>query len=261
MPAGAKGKNVYQGSLVVQQALAVKSGGVDHAGGEPSSSSRSDIVTGGIGDAPTMGEDLPVVEWEKDDDAAPPTLPPPTPSPSKRRFSALSSEGADSSSASTIPGPSSAGISGISPVSRSTASSSSKRGRITGAIAISSLRQEVSDIKGLLRMDIELTKSNAEAREERKRLERESLEERERLERERLEHEKDPMLDAICRMEEVDTDLPPDDQAILADLFNNRDSAKTYLTFKSDPVRKAWINFKVAQARSSTSGRKLAESG
>jgi len=185
---------VYQGSLAVQQAPAVKSGGVGHAGGESSSTSQMDIVTGEIGDAPTTSEDPPAEGWEKDDnDDPPPTLPPPTPSPLKRRFSALVSESADSSTPSAIPGSSSAGISGISPVSRSAASSSSKRGRMTGAIAISSLGHELSDIKGLLRMDLEMTKSNAEAREERKRLECEQLEcnrlERNRLEQEQLERE------------------------------------------------------------------------
>ena len=266
---------MYQGSLAVQQASAVKSGGVGHAGGELSSTSQMDIVTGEIGDAPTTSEDPPAEGWEKDDnDDPPPTLPPPTPSPSKRRFSALVSESADSSTPSAIPGSSSAGISGISPVSRSAASSSSKRGRMTGAIAISSLGHELSDIKGLLCMDLEMTKSNAEAREERKRLEREQLErnrlERNRLEQERLEHEqleqerlerehreqvldhqKDPVLGAIDRMQEMETDLSADHQAILADLFNKEhDSTKVYLALKTDPLRKAWIKRRLTQAGS-----------
>ena len=228
---------------------------------------------------------------------------------------------------------------GISPISRSPISSSSsraKRERMTSAIAISSLGRELSDIKDLLRKDLQLTKTNAEAREERKRLKNERLEhkrlecehlereplelkrleclkrehlEHERLECERLEHEhlecegwleherverKDlerecleferlecerlklerlecerlelerlehghleqqkgnrQKTDAIYQMQEVDSDLPPEHQAILADLFNKEhNSAKTYLALKSDPVRKAWIKRKLTQAGS-----------
>ena len=50
----------------IQQTLAVKSGGVDHAGGEPSSALRLDTVTGESGDAPTT-EDPPAGVWEKDE--------------------------------------------------------------------------------------------------------------------------------------------------------------------------------------------------
>ena len=46
-------------------------------------------------------------------------------------------------------------------------------------------------------MDLEMTKTNAEAREERKRLNCECLEVRERLERSVLDHQKNPALDAI----------------------------------------------------------------
>ncbi len=241
---------------------------------------------------------------------------------------------------------------GILPISRSPISSSSSRAKQVGC--------ELSDIKDLLRMDLQLTKTNAEAQEERKRLKNERLErkrleclecehlereplelkrleclkrerleherlecerlehehleregwleherlgreswleherlERERLERKDLEHEclelerlecerlklerlecerlelerlecehleqqkgnrqktEDPMLDAIYQMQEVDSDLPPEHQAILADLFNKEhNSAKTYLALKSDPVRKAWIKHKLTQAGS-----------
>ena len=134
---------------------------------------------------------------------------------------------------------------------------------MTGAIAISSLGHELSDIKGLLRLDIEQTRLNAEAREERKRQERKHLEERERLEHERreererlaqvmlLDREKDPMLIAINRVQEMETDLSPDEIAILAELFNKEhNSAKIYLALKADPVRKAWIKRKLAQSGS-----------
>ncbi len=58
---------------------------------------------------------------------------------------------------------------------------------MTGAIAISSLRHELSDIKYLLCMDLELTKTNTEAQEGQKCPESERLE-RKHMERD-LEHE------------------------------------------------------------------------
>lgn len=66
------------------------------------------------------------------------------------------------------------------------------------------------------------------------------------LENERLERE---CLDAIHRMQEVDFDLSPDDQATLVELFKkDHNSANTYLVIKSDPVRKAWIKRKLTKA-------------
>jgi hypothetical protein len=243
MLSGAKGRNVYQGSsLAVQQALAINPGDV----GEPSGEAQV-----GDTDATTMmSRNLP----DDDEDIyGPSTPPPPTPSPSKRRFSAL--ESAESSSQSAIPGSSSA-PSGITATSRSGNSTlSAKRGRMTGAIAISSLGHELSDIKDILRKDLELTKTSTEAREERKRQE---IQEKEQLEQKRLEREhqererpmeQDPMLRAIILMQDVDSDLSPEDQVTLAELFSKElDSAKTYLALRSDPVRKAWIKRKLAQA-------------
>ena len=238
---------MYQGSLAVQQVPAVRSGVVDHA---ELSGSTSQMIG-----EPITSEDPPAQGWENaDDNIALPTLPPPTPSPSKQRFSTLASESIDSSSQSAIPSPSTA-ITGGSPTSRSAVSSSSgraKRGRMTGAIAISSLGHELSDIKGLLRMEIESTKSNLDAREERKRWEMERSEHNHPRQIQNQPMPMDPMLNAIEHMQELDSDLSPDDQATLADLFNeDTGSAKTYLALKTDPVRKAWIQRKLKQMRTS----------
>ena len=104
-------------------------------------------------------------------------------------------------------------------------------------------------------MEIESTKSNLEAREERKRLE---MERSEHNHPRQIQNQMpdpmpmDPMLNAIDRMQELDSDLSPDDQATLADLFNeDTGSAKTYLALKTDPVRKAWIQRKLKQTRTS----------
>ena len=113
-------------------------------------------------------------------------------------------------------------------------------------------------------MDLEVTKTNAEEQKrrqendrmdrnrEREQLERKRLEkEHERLERERAKEQQDLKWDAICRMQVVDSDLSPDDQVTLVDLFNQEhDSTRTYLALKSDTVRKTWIKRKLAQAES-----------
>ena len=99
-------------------------------------------------------------------------------------------------------------------------------------------------------MDLEVTKTNAEEWKwckendrmdhncERKQLEREHLEkEHEHLEHERAKEQQDPKWDAICHMQVVDSDLSPDNQVTLVDLFNKEhDSARTYLALKSDAV-------------------------
>ena len=244
MPSGAKGKHVYQGSIAIQRAMAIKSGAVAHA--DPGGSR--------VGDAPVTSEDLSIEGWPDDDDQqVPPTLPPPTPSPAKRRFSTIAPESVDISTHSRISGPST----GISAHSRSAPSASSgsasKRGRMTGAIAISSLGNELSDLKGLLRMDIESTRSTVDAREERKRWE---IERQDRLEQERSKQTvqqtpEDAPFAAIQRMQEVDSDLLPDDQATLADFFTEDVvSAKTYLVLTTEAVRKAWIQRKLRQLHS-----------
>jgi hypothetical protein len=280
MPSGAKGRYAYQGSLAVPT---IKSRDVGHTGGEPSGGEpsgtlQSDIVTGEIGDAITSGNPS---SDNGDDIYGPPTSPPPTPSPSKRRFSAL--ESVDSSSQSIE---ASGSLSAPSGMSARSAPLSAKRGKMTGAVALSTIGHQMSHLNDLLFQEMELNRTQAKGRDdwrrqeaeqrrqeaeqrrkehleraderlkredlERERLERERLE-RERLERERLERasehpmgEQDPMLRALIHMQDVDADLSPEDQATLAELFNkDHDSAKTYLALKG-PVRKAWIKLKLA---------------
>ena len=292
MPSGAKGKNVYQGSLATQQSPS------RDAGRRGESSGLSQLDAAGSVSMTGIRSGMPPTDDEYEDiyGDAQATLPPPTPSPSKRRFSALesvdSSQTPQSVSAVTAPG-------GNTPTSRST--TSAKRGRMTSAIAVSSLGHELSDIKDILRQDIEMTKGSIDVREERKRqekqdrldqerinrerrelerqqrererlererLERERLErehlERERLERERLEQERlerervgremkmpNPKVDAILCMQELHSDLSPDDQVTLVDLFNNEPGrAETYLALLTDDVRNTWISRRLAEAAS-----------
>jgi len=143
----------------------------------------------------------------------------PPPSTRKRRFSELEYD--DSSSQCAIPSSSSAGS---SPTSHSTVSSIVDRGSITAALSF--LRHEVSRIEDLLRQ-----KSD-------------------RLAREQLV-QRDPWLEAIHRMQEVDSDLPIDDQVTLVNLFmKGLIDAEMYLSIKSDPVRKEWVKLELEKAGS-----------
>ena len=102
MPSSVKGKNVYQGSVAVQQAA---SRDVGHDG-ESSGLSQANIAGSVIGefeDGTITSRNPPS---DNDNDLyGPPSLPPPTPSPSKQPFSALesveSSQGQSSISAPT----------------------------------------------------------------------------------------------------------------------------------------------------------------
>ena len=198
IPSSARGKHAYQGSLTVST---IKPRDVGHTGGELSGTAQSDIVTGEIGDAITHGNPS---SDNGDDIYGPPTSPPPTPSPSKvskRRFSALESVDLSQSAvgaSDSLSTPTGSGMSARSPLS-------AKRGKMTGAIAISSLGHQISHLNDILHLEIEQNKTQAKSREEWKRqeaerqeqirLERKELQERKellerkRMERKRMEHE------------------------------------------------------------------------
>jgi hypothetical protein len=145
--------------------------------------------------------------------------PPPAPSTRKRRLSELEYD--DSSSQSAIPSSSSAGS---LPTSHSTILNSADGGSITATLSF--LRHELSKLEDLLRLK------------------------NDRLAREQLV-QRDPWLEAIYRMQQVDSDLPIDDQVTLVNLFmEGRINAEMYLSIESDPVRKEWIKLELAKAGS-----------
>ena len=118
---------------------------------------------------------------------------------------------------------------------------------MTNAVAITSLSHGLNDLKDFLRSGEELIKT----REERKHLEderkhQEVEDERKRQEIERLEQQQHLMMLAIDHMQEVDSDLSPEDQAFLVQLFQEQNNAKAYVALKSKPVREAWIKLKRA---------------
>lgn len=174
-----------------------------------------------------------------------PTVFPPTPSPStrkrKRRFSEL--ESGDSSYQITNPvSESSSTRSSPTSLFAISSSSSAKQERMTVDTALLPLVHEISGLTDLLRNDLELTKRDLEARGARKRLKR--------------GHpmpmvQQNPMVDAILRLQEVDSDLLVDDQVTIINLFSeDHDCAKTYLDIKSDSARKEWIKRKLTEAGS-----------
>ena len=120
MPSGAKGKNVYQGSMAIQTATASE----DAASSRPlnkQSDNRSvhgwDIDTIGEGSKAGGGGDSETIRVDEDENSGedhPPTSPPPS-IISKRRFSALESD----SLPTTTPG-------GSTPISHASSSTSSK---------------------------------------------------------------------------------------------------------------------------------------
>ena len=58
------------------------------------------------------------------------------------------------------------------------------------------------------------------------------------------------MVNAINHMEEVDSDLSPDDQVTLMHVFKDPSNAMAYLALKSDAVRKVWKKRELAEADS-----------
>ena len=91
------------------------------------------------------------------------------------------------------------------------------------AIAMSSLRQSLFDLIDIMREHMRLKTECSEGQ----------------------------YLDAIHRMQEVDSDLSPHDQVALVDLFEKEhDTAMTYLLLESDSLRKAWIKDILTKAHS-----------
>jgi hypothetical protein len=173
--------------------------------------------------------------WEglimtKNDNDPPATSPPPSPSiGSKRRFSAIDLKGVSPSGDLDMGSPSAI----VTPASRSlisSNSSTSKRGRITGAIALANIGHNLSEFNSMFRIGLD--------RQEARHRKRAVMQE---------QREDDPMEVAMERVQEVDSDLTPDELAGLIEVFQKeRDSARAYLLIKNEGVRKAWIKRKLA---------------
>lgn len=242
MPSGAKGKNVYQGST----AILTPTGGAHSASNKQSENIEAEAVEkpsmvdsegGGVdmGEGPSTavgtsggsGNARGADNDEENDHDPPATSPPPSPSiASKRRFSAIDSESVDTSRDWDMVSPSAR----VTPASRSLVSSNSstsKRGRMTGAIALANIGHTFSDFNSNYRIGLDRQEARHRQRED------------------------NPMNTAIERAQEVESDLTPDELAGLLEVFQKeRDSARAYLLIKNDSVRKAWIKRKLASISS-----------
>lgn len=153
----------------------------------------------------------------------PPTSPPPSPSiASKRRFS-VAENTSDTVTVRSQSQPSS------SHVSTST-STSAKRGRMTGAIALTSIGHGIADLSASYRRGLELDEARHVDR----------LSRRDRRE--------NTISEAVERAQQLETHLLPDVLAALIEILEeNEGSAKAYLSISIESVRKAWVKRKLSK--------------
>jgi hypothetical protein len=250
MPSSAKGRNVYQGSTAVLTAsegagpadprrtldnqlennvseeAVEESDQIDMPVENVDMGEGSSTAVGRSGRSDVEGVD------DDDEDNAPATSPPPSPSiASKRRFSAIDSETVSTSRDSDMLSPSASAR--VTPTSRSLVSSnssSSKRGRVTGAIALANIGHNFADFNTMYRVSLDRQEARHQQRAAK-----------------RSHQEEDPMSIAMEHVQETESDLTPDELAGLIDVFQKeRDSARAYLLIKNDSIRKAWIKRKLA---------------
>lgn len=163
----------------------------------------------------------------------PPTSPPPSESSlsmntSKRRFSAVENP-SNTSTVRSLSQPSRA-ESHPSTSHASSASTSAKRGRLTGAIALTSIGHGIADLNASYRRGLEL--------DEARHLDR--LSHRDRRD--------NTISEAVERALQLEIHLLPDVLAALIEILEeNEGSAKAYLAISIESVRKAWVRRKLAK--------------
>jgi hypothetical protein len=229
MPSGAKGKNVYQGSTAAQQLQSTSMAERSSAGHAAPSDTLVGNMEGTEGSVDIEGFNAATGDLDEDGDVnpAPPTSPPASPftSASKRRFSALDGNVSASSVAAT-------------PTSRSLISSSSgsaKRGRITGAIALTTIGHGLAGLNTLYRTGLE----QEDARHRQRMAWRQES-------RDHQVHSSNIVDRAMDRVQELESSLSPDQLAGLLEIFEaHPGSARAYLAIKGDGVRNAWIQRKL----------------
>lgn len=187
---------------------------------------------------------------DDDPNDIPPTSSPPSPSiASKRRFSQSAIEDPNDYD--------SAGMKSLHRFSSSssTPSTSSKRGRMTGTIALTTIGHGILEMgasycKSLDSKDIRhqdrMTQWDRQLGIQRERQERQDLQES--LERKEREERQQKHQDAIDCAQEIDLDLESEDLAKLLEVFQHDiDSAVLYLSIKTEGVRKAWVKRRIAE--------------
>jgi hypothetical protein len=161
----------------------------------------------------------------------PPTSPPPSPSvATKRRFSTV--DGATASG--------SGGDSDITSLVQNSSSSTSKRGRVSGAVALTSIGHSLTGFASVYRKGIEMQQARHEERVARRGQGTGSSDD-------------SVSSQAMDKAQTVETDLSADELATLLENFEDEKAANAYLRIKGDDLRgddlrKAWVKRKLAAA-------------
>ena len=149
----------------------------------------------------------------------PTSLGPPTSSRSKRPFSTVDESSTLPPSASQAPSTS------------TTSASSSKRGRMTGAIALTHIGNNFADFNATFRYGIDKEQERHQAR----------MAERQSRGQECQQ--------AVNQVQETEKYLTTDELAALIEVFEDHNSASTYLGIKTPELRKAWIRRKLVASK------------
>lgn len=263
MPSDAKGTRAFHGQLVIQaqgttgSASTVASSqtataigeqdhdkqGDDHredvSGSGNKGQARSDggvenavgsAVVGGAGDDNHDGSDNGL------GNDLPPTSAPPSPSVAasrgKRRFSAMDSTSGGDSDISDLTTPLQNASSTSSHMSSASASLS-KRGRVSGAVALASLGHSLTGFTSVFRQGIEMEQARHNARVARRDTHNAST---------------SSSSQAMDKAQTVELDLSPDELAALLEILEEESAANAYMQIRRDDLRVAWVKRKLAGA-------------
>ena len=113
--------------------------------------------------------------------------------------------------------------------------SSSKRGRMTGAIALTTIGHGITDLNASYCKGLEQEEARHQYRMSQQ------------------DHRDNVMSLAMERAQELDSDLSPEDLIALFEVFQTEEgSAKAYILIKIETVRKAWVKHKVTCCQQAT---------
>lgn len=114
-------------------------------------------------------------------------------------------------------------------------SSASKRGRVSGAVALTSIGHSITGFTSVFRQGMEM--------EQARHVERVARRARDNL-------SSSSQAQAMDKAQDIEHDLSPDELATLLEIFEEESTAKAYLQIRDDAndLRKAWVRRKLAAA-------------
>lgn len=247
VPSEAKGQNAFHGRLAVPQSstMAADNGNGDPDDGEGDDDDEKEDNDGvgrvdgtgtqaqvdDVDDATTVITAGPSRSGEVEELNERPESPPPTPSVApKRRFSEIDTHSNSKSLPPSISHPSSLTGSHVS----SLGTSESKRGRMTGSIALNHIGQNFAGFNEVYKYGIDKEQERHQARME------------ERNARLRVSQQlSDRSRQASEQAQQLETYLELEELAVLIEVLEDQNVASTYLSLKADELRKAWIRRKL----------------